>query len=165
MALISLQGKPVNTVGELPRVGSQAPDFTLTKVDLSEVNLKDFAGKKIILSIFPSVDTPTCAKAEREFNEKANQFKNTVILCVSADLPFAQKRFCSAEGLTNVMPSSVFRHPEFGQHYGVTFADGPLKGILSRAVVVIDEKGKIIYTQQVPEITSEPDYAAVLALF
>ncbi len=163
MASITLQGKPFHTVGDLPKVGSQAPDFTLTKMDLADINLKSFQGKKIILSIFPSVDTGTCANAERHFNERANQLHNTVALCVSADLPFAQKRFCAAEGLENIIPASTFRHPEFGKLYGVAFADGPLLGLLSRSVVVIDEKGKIIYTQQVPETTNEPDFDAVFA--
>ncbi len=162
MALITFQGKPLKTVGELPKVGSRAPDFTLTKMDLAETHLKDFLGKKVILSIFPSIDTGTCAEAERRFNEKANQLQNTVILCISADLPFAQKRFCAAEGLTQIIPTSTFRHPEFGQTYGAAFVEGPLAGLLSRAIVVLDENNTVIYTQQVPELSKEPDYQAVL---
>ncbi len=163
MTSITVQGKPLKTIGELPLVGSLAPDFTLTKVDLSEISLQDFHGKKIILSIFPSVDTPTCANAERYFNEKANQLPNTVILCISVDLPFAQKRFCAAEGLTHVIPASAFRHPEFGKAYGVTISEGPLASLLSRAIVIIDEHGKVIYTQQVSELSAEPNYDEVLA--
>ncbi len=162
MATITLQGKPIHTIGDLPKIGSQAPDFTLTKVDLSEVSLKDYAGKKIILSIFPSVDTGPCATAMRHFNETASKLKNAIILCVSADLPFAQKRFCGAEGLNNVIPVSAFRHTEFGKKYGVVITDGPLTGLLSRSVVVLDEKGKVVYTQQVAELSGEPDYQAAL---
>ena len=162
MASITVQGKPLQTVGTLPGVGTSAADFTVTKTDLSEITLKDYAGKKVVLSIFPSVDTGTCATAMRQFNEKANQLKNTVILCISADLPFAQKRFCGAEGLTNVIPASTFRHPDFGKKYGVTISEGPLAGLLSRAVVVLDEKGKVIYTEQVSELSAEPNYDAAL---
>jgi thioredoxin-dependent peroxiredoxin len=163
MTQITLQGKPAHTIGNLPAVGATAPDFTATKIDLSDVSLKNYAGKKIILSLFPSVDTGTCASAMRRFNEAANQLKNTVILCISADLPFAQKRFCGAENLENVIPLSVFRHPELGKAYGVTITDSPLAGLLSRAIVVIDETGKVQYTQQVTEIADEPDYVAALA--
>lgn len=163
MTKITFKGNPINTVGTLPAIGKPAPDFTLTKTDLNEVSLKDFRGKKVILNIFPSLDTPTCAMSVRKFNEEAARLKNTVVLCISADLPFAQQRFCGAEGLKNVIPLSVFRHPEFGKNYGVLIIDGPLAGLLSRAVVIIDETGKIIYTQQVPEITQEPDYQSALA--
>jgi thiol peroxidase len=135
----------------------------VTKTDLSEISFADLKGKNIILNIFPSIDTPTCAMSVRKFNESANKLNNTVILCVSADLPFAQKRFCGAENLTNVMPVSVFRHPEFGKNYGVTLVDGPLAGLLSRVVVIIDAAGNITYTQQVAEITEEPNYPAALA--
>ncbi|MGB6976572.1 MAG: thiol peroxidase [Gammaproteobacteria bacterium] len=163
MAKITFKGKPVLTVGELPLIGSLAPDCTLTKTDLSDVALQDFRGKKVILSIFPSLDTPTCATAMRKFNEKAGKISNNAaVLCISADLPFAQSRFCGAEGLQHVIPLSTFRHPEFGLEYGVTIAEGPLEELMSRAVVVLDEKGKVIYTQQVAEITEEPDYEAVL---
>ena len=162
MTAITLERNPTHIVGALPKVGTQAPDVVVTKADLSETSLKDFLGKKVVLSLFPSLDTGVCASAMRRFNEVANKLNNTVILCISADLPFAQKRFCGAEHLDNVTTASVFRHPEFGKKYGVTIIDGPLTGLLSRAVVVIDEQGKIIYTQQVPEITQEPDYDAVL---
>ncbi|EKD54877.1 MAG: hypothetical protein ACD_60C00038G0039 [uncultured bacterium] len=164
MASITLQGNPLKTAGELPKIGSQAPDFTLTKVDLTEIQLKDFLGKRVILSIFPSVDTGTCANAERHFNEEANQLKNTVILCISADLPFAQKRFCAAESLTHVMPASTFRHPQFGKSYGVTILEGPMSGLLSRAIVILDEQGKVIYTEQVAELSKEPSYPPILAV-
>lgn len=162
MASITVQGKPLQTVGTLPAVGIEAPNFTITKTDLSETTLKDYVGKKVILSIFPSVDTGTCATAMRQFNEKATQLKNTVVLCISADLPFAQKRFCGAEGLTNVIAASVFRHPDFGKKYGVTISEGPLAGLLSRAVVILDEKGKVTYTEQVSELSAEPNYEAAL---
>lgn len=162
MATVTLQGKPQQTAGELPRVGSQAPDFTLTKTDLSEVTLANFLGKKILLSIFPSVDTGTCASAMRRFNEECNAMDNVVVLCASADLPFAQKRFCAAENLERVIPASSFRHPEFGKAYGVVLTSGPLAGLLTRAVVMIDEKGKVIYTQLVSEISAEPDYEKAL---
>ena len=158
MTLITFRGQPLHTVGSLPKVGTKAPDFTVTKTDLGEVNLENYHGKKIVLNIFPSLDTPTCAAAMQRFNQIAEQSPNVLILCISADLPFAQKRFCSAEHLENVIPASVFRHHQFGKDYGVTIADGPLAGLLSRAVVVIDESGNVIYTQQVPEITDEPDY-------
>ena len=152
----------MHTVGPLPAIYSQAPDFTVTKTDLGEVHLKNFLGKKIILNIFPSLDTPTCARAMQQFNVLADKHPGILILCVSADLPFAQKRFCAAEHLANVVPVSVFRHPDFGKIYGVSIIDGPLTGLLSRAVVVIDEQGKIIYTQQVREVADEPDYAATM---
>ncbi len=162
MATITLKGKPLQTLGSLPKIGSQAPDFSLTKTDLSEIKLKDCFGKKLVLSIFPSVDTPTCALAMRHFNEAVEKLENVLVLCVSADLPFALSRFCGAEKLTKVIPTSVFRHHEFGAKYGVTIKEGALAGLLSRAVVVTDEKGKVIYTQQVAELADEPDYQAVL---
>ena len=165
MAQITLQGNPVQTVGNLPAVGTAAPEFKLVKTDLSEAGLKDFAGKNILLNIFPSLDTSVCAASVRRFNKEAGESPNTVVLCISADLPFAHARFCEAEGLDDVIPLSVFRSPEFGRDYGVTFATGPLTGLLSRAVVLIDKSGKVSYTEQVPEITEEPDYdAALLAL-
>ncbi len=163
MASITLKGNPVNTVGELPATGNSAPGFTGVKTDLSECSLSDLTGKKVVLNIFPSIDTGVCAASARHFNEAAGSLNNTVVLCVSADLPFALDRFCGAEGLENVVPVSVFRNPEFGSEYGVTIADGPLAGLLSRAVVVIDESGKVAYTEQVPEITQEPNYEAALA--
>lgn len=162
MATITLHSNPLNTVGNLPTVGSQAPAFTVTKSDLSEISLQDCLGRRIVLNIFPSLDTPTCAIAMKRFNEIATKLPNTLILCVSADLPFAQKRFCGAEHLDNIQAVSVFRHPGFGQDYGVTIAEGPLSGLLSRAIVVLDETGKVIYTEQVKEIADEPDYNAVL---
>ncbi|MFN8020276.1 MAG: thiol peroxidase [Acidimicrobiales bacterium] len=161
MAQTALGGNPVNTVGDLPEVGS-TPSFTLTKGDLSDVTPADFAGKKVVLNIFPSVDTPTCATSVRKFNERASSLDNTVVLCVSADLPFAQGRFCGAEGLTNVQTASSFR-TSFGQDLGVTLADGRLAGLLARAVVVLDESGTVTYTQLVPEIAQEPDYDAAIA--
>lgn len=163
MTTITAQGKPVHTIGELPQVGSHAPEFIVTKTDLSEVSLKNYVGKKIILNIFPSVDTATCATAMAKFNQYANDLTNTLVLCVSADLPFAQKRFCGIEHLENVEPASIFRHPSFGKDYGVTIIDGPLKGLLSRAVVVIDENGKVLYAEQVKELAHEPNYAAAIA--
>ncbi|MBN2684573.1 MAG: thiol peroxidase [Pontiellaceae bacterium] len=163
MALVSLQGNPVNTVGELPAAGTTAPLFSGVKQDLSECSLAELAGQKVVLNIFPSIDTDVCAASTRRFNEAANGLQNTAILCVSADLPFALGRFCGAEGLENVVPVSIFRNPEFGNSYGVTIKDSVLAGLLSRAVVVIDETGKVVYTELVPEITQEPDYEAALA--
>ena len=162
MTTVTLKGNAVETVGNLPSVGSPAPDFTVVKPNLSEVSLKDYAGKRLVLNIFPSVDTPTCAMSVRKFNEKAAQMNNTAVLCVSADLPFALGRFCGAEGIKNVESGSVFRS-SFGKDYGVQLASGPLKGVLSRAVVVIDESGKVVYTEQVAEIANEPNYDAALA--
>lgn len=162
MAQITLKGNPVSTVGELPAAGTAAPSFTLVKSDLSETNLADFTGKRVVLNIFPSLDTPVCAASVRRFNLEATSLPDTAVLCISADLPFAHKRFCEIEGIENVVPLSVFRSPEFGLSYGLTMADGPLKGILSRAVVIVDGDGKIIYAEQVPEITQEPDYEAAL---
>jgi thiol peroxidase len=163
MASITLQGNPVNTVGELPAVGSVAPAFSAVKTDLSACALSDLAGKKVVLNIFPSIDTGVCAASTRHFNKEAGELENTVVVCVSADLPFALGRFCGAEGLEDVVPVSVFRNPEFGSSYGATIADGALAGLLSRAVVVIDEAGKVVYTEQVPEIAQEPKYDAALA--
>lgn len=162
MANVTLQGNAMETVGELPAPGADAPAFNLIKVDLSEAGLADFAGKTIVLNIFPSLDTPTCAQSVRSFNEKASQMDGTVVLCVSADLPFAQARFCGAEGLEDVVSLSTFRSPEFGSDYGVTFKNGPLVGLLSRAVVMVKD-GKVTYTEQVAEITDEPNYDAALA--
>jgi len=163
MSRITLKGSSINTIGSLPNIGHKAFDFSLTNMDLSEIALKDFAGKKVILNIFPSLDTAICATSVRHFNSVASQLANTVVLCISADLPFAQKRFCSTENLANVIPLSVFRHQDFGRTYGVTIIDGPLMGLLSRAIVIIDEKSKIIYTEQVAEIADEPNYPAALA--
>ena len=163
MAQVTLKGNPFQTVGNLPAAGSAAPDFRLVKNDLSEVGLADLKGQRVVLNVFPSVDTPTCATSVRTFNARAAEAPNTVVLCVSADLPFATKRFCAAEGLESVHPASVFRSPEFGQAYGLTLAEGPLKGLLARAVVVIDEQGVVRHTQLVPEIADEPDYNGALA--
>ncbi len=162
MAVITLQGNTIETSGSLPTKGSVAPGFVLVKTDLSEATLADYKGKKVILNIFPSIDTPTCATSVRHFNKAASELTNTVVLCISADLPFAQARFCGAEGLTNVEPLSVFRSPAFGKDYGVTITTGPIAGLLSRAIVVIDTDGKVIYTEQVAEVTAEPNYDAAL---
>lgn len=156
MAQITLRGNPINTVGELPSVGSPAPDFTLIGTDLGEVTSAQFRGKPLLLNIFPSVDTPVCAMSVRKFNERA-QASGLTVLCVSNDLPFAQKRFCGAEGIENVTTASAFRD-NFGKDYGVALADGPMAGLLARAVVVIDADGKVAYTELVPEIGTEPSY-------
>lgn len=163
MATITRRGATVNTAGELPAIGSAAPAAHFVTTDLEALALADLKGKKVVLNVFPSVDTPTCAKSVRRFNEAAAQRQGTVVLCVSADLPFAQKRFCGAEGLEQVIPASTFRDSDFGKDYGVEMLDGPLKGLLSRAVVIVDEAGDVIYTEQVPEIAQEPDYDAALA--
>ncbi|MEA2069610.1 MAG: thiol peroxidase [Verrucomicrobiota bacterium] len=163
MASITLKGTPVQTIGDLPAVGTDAPAFFAVKTDLSECSLAGFAGKKVVLNIFPSIDTGVCAASTHRFNKEAGELDNTVVVCVSADLPFALGRFCGAEGLEDVVPVSIFRNPGFGKNYGATIADGALAGLLSRAVVVIDEAGKVLYTEQVPEITQEPNYEAALA--
>ncbi|QQZ29511.1 thiol peroxidase [Thiothrix subterranea] len=162
MATITLQGNPIDTCGELPAVGSAAPAFTLTKTDLSDVTLQDFAGKTVILNIYPSVDTGVCAASTRKFNELASGKADVAVLCVSADLPFAHSRFCGAEGLDNVVSLSDFRNKDFGNAYGATITTGVLAGLLSRAIVVIKD-GMVTYTEQVPEIAQEPDYDAALA--
>ena len=164
MAQITLKGNPIHTSGDLPKTGAAAPAYTLVRTDLSEISSKDLAGQRVVLNIFPSMDTPTCAASVRKFNARANEKPNTTILCVSADLPFAQKRFCAAEGLDNVMPASTFRNADFGKAYGVALVDGPLKGLLARAVVVVDGAGKVIHSELVPEIAQEPDYNAALAV-
>ncbi len=163
MATVTLGGKPTKTSGELPSVGSPAPDFSLTKTDLADVSLKDFAGKKVILNIFPSIDTPVCAASVKKFNSEAANVDNTVVLCVSKDLPFAHQRFCGAEGIENVTPLSEMRNSDFGSSYGVRIEDGPLAGVFARSIVVIDESGKVTHTQLVTEIKEEPDYEAALA--
>lgn len=162
MATITFKGTPVETSGALPEINSRAPDFTLTKTDLSDVSLNDFSGKKIVLNIFPSIDTPVCAASTRRFNEEAGTMDNTVVLCISADLPFAHNRFCEAEGLKDVISLSVFRAHAFGNDYGVTIVEGPLAGLLSRAVIIIGIDGKVMYTEQVPEIAQEPYYDKAL---
>ena len=163
MAKITLKGNAIETVGTLPAKGSAAPDFTLVKADLSEVTLATYKGKKVVLNIFPSIDTPVCANSVRQFNKSAAEMNNTVVLCISADLPFAHSRFCETEGLKNVESLSVFRSPAFGKDYGVTITTGPIAGLLSRAIVILDPAGKVVYTEQVPEITQEPNYDAALA--
>lgn len=163
MATITLKGNPVETIGNLPAVGSAAPGFKLVKTDLAEASLADYAGSNLVLNIFPSIDTPTCATSVRKFNQQASDMPNTKVLCVSADLPFALNRFCGAEGIQNVSTASVFRDQgEFGRAYGVTITTGPLAGLLARAVVVIDANGKVTHTELVGEIANEPDYAAAL---
>lgn len=161
MATVTLKGNPFKTSGDLPTNGSQAPNFTLVKTDLSEVSLGDFKGKRVVLNIFPSIDTPTCAQSVREFNAKASSLDNTEVVCVSEDLPFALARFCGAEGLDQVTPASAFRS-KFAEDYGVRMVEGPLTGLDARAVVVIDESGKVAYSQLVAEVSEEPDYDAAL---
>ncbi len=163
MAQVTFRGNPVHTAGSLPGVGSTARDFQVVKADLSTMSLGEFTGKKVVLNIFPSLDTPVCATSVRRFNVEAAKLGNTVVLCISRDLPFAQKRFCAAEGIENVITGSEYRDSRFSDAYGVRMLDGPLAGLLSRAVVVIDELGKVKYTEQVPEITQEPDYGKALA--
>jgi thiol peroxidase len=162
MATISLRGIPVYTNGELPEKGSPAIDFKLVKTDLSTVSLSDYSGKKLLLNIFPSIDTSTCAQSVREFNKQASALSNTAVLCISRDLPFAQKRFCGAEGLENVENLSDFKDGSFGKDYGLEITNGKLEGLHSRVVIVIDEKGNITHTEQVAEITDEPNYTAAL---
>jgi thioredoxin-dependent peroxiredoxin len=162
MAEITFRGNPIHTVGELPAVGSPAPAFTLTGLDLSDVTVGDFAGKNLVLNIFPSIDTAVCATSVRTFNERAAALDNTAVLNVSADLPFAMGRFCGAEGIENVQSASVFRS-DFGDTYGVKITEGPLAGLMSRAVVIVDGDGVVSYTEQVPEIGQEPDYDSALA--
>lgn len=163
MAEITLGGNPIHTLGELPAVGTKAPDFSLTANDLSVKRLTDFSGKKVILNIFPSLDTSTCATSVRTFNEKASSLNNTVVICVSRDLPFAQSRFCGAEGLKNVITLSDFANGSFGKDYALEITDGPMASLHSRAIVVIDENGTISYTEQVGEIADEPNYEAAIS--
>jgi len=162
MATVTLRGNPIHTSGELPAVGSQAPDFTVTGADLSDITLDSFSGKSLILNIYPSVDTPTCAASTRAFNQRAAGRDDTVVLCVSQDLPFAFSRFCGAEGIENVKTGSAFRS-SFLDDYGIELVDGPLRGLAARAVVVVDGDGKVTYTELVPEIGQEPDYDSALA--
>ncbi len=163
MAQTALGGNPVNTSGDLPAVGGAAPSFTLTGNDLSSVSSTDLSGQRVVLNIFPSVDTPTCATSVRTFNERAASLENTTVLCVSADLPFAQGRFCGAEGISNVQTVSTFKSPEFLADYGVGMVDGKLEGLCARAVVVLDESGNVVHQQLVPEIADEPDYDAAIS--
>jgi thioredoxin-dependent peroxiredoxin len=162
MAQVTLRGTPIHTSGELPAVGARAPDFKLVNGDLKDVSLADYQGKKKILNIVPSLDTPTCATSTRKFNKEAGSLPGTVVLVVSADLPFASKRFCTTEGLQNVVPLSLIRGKHFAKDYGVLLQDGPLAGLTARAVVVLDENDKVVYRQLVPEIGQEPDYDAAL---
>ncbi|HCY87348.1 MAG TPA: thiol peroxidase [Desulfobacteraceae bacterium] len=162
MATTNLGGNPVQLAGEFPGKGAQVKNFTGVQQDLSDCNLDDLKGKRVVLNIFPSIDTPVCATSVRKFNEQAASLDNTVVVCVSGDLPFAHARFCGAEGIENVITASVFRNPEFGKDYGVGILDGPLAGLTARAVVVVDEDRKVVHSQLVPEIKDEPDYQAAL---
>lgn len=163
MAQFKLKGNDFNTTGDLPAPGAAAPAFAVTGVDLGPVSLADHAGKRVVLNIFPSVDTDTCAASVRRFNTEASSLDNTVVLCISMDLPFALKRFCGAEGLEDVINGSDFRDGAFGRDYGVRIADGPLAGLLARSVVVVGTDGKVLHSQLVPETVDEPDYDAALA--
>ena len=162
MATITLKGNQINTIGDLPKVGDKAPNFNLTTVELSQKNLSYFAGKKVILNIFPSVDTGTCAASVREFNKKAANLDNTIVACISRDLPFAQARFCGAEGIENVVMLSDFATGSFGKDYQLEITNGPLANLHSRAIVILDEKGNVCYTEQVAETVDEPNYEAAL---
>ena len=163
MAEIIFKGKAIQTSGDLPGKGKAAPAFTLVKTDLTQTSLGDYPGRRVVLNIFPSLDTPVCATSLRKFNALAGSMLNTTVLCVSADLPFAAQRFCSAEGLDNLVPASCFR-TAFGEAYGVAIMDGPMRGLLARSVVVVDEKGVVIHTELVPDIGHEPDYNGVEAV-
>jgi len=163
MATVTLKGTPIHTVGDLPAVGSKAPDFKLTTIDLKDVSLSEYRGRKKILNIVPSLDTPVCATSTRKFNEKGGSLPNTVVLVISADLPFAMKRFCVTEGLNNVVSLSLIRGKGFAKDYGVLIEDGPLAGVTARAVVVLDEQDKVIYKELVSEIAQEPNYEAALS--
>jgi thiol peroxidase len=163
MAQVTLKGNPIHTSGELPALGAKAPDFKLTGGDLKDVSLADFKGKRKVLNIVPSLDTAVCATSTRRFNEAASKLPNTVVLVISADLPFAAKRFCTTEGLQNVVPLSLMRDKKFAQDYGVLLTDGPLAGLCGRAVLVLDEQDKVAYRQLVPEIGQEPDYDNAIA--
>jgi thiol peroxidase len=164
MSTVTLAGNPINIGGHFPATGSQAADFSLTTGELGSAGNADYAGKRKILNIFPSVDTGVCAASVRRFNQDAGSLSNTVVLCISADLPFAQARFCGAEGLDNVVMLSTFRNPEFKQAYGVDIETGPLAGLCARAVVVLDENNRVLHSELVSEIKEEPDYAAALAV-
>ena len=162
MSEIKLKGNAINTCGELPKANTALKDFTLVTTDLKEKKLEDYKGKKLVLNIFPSVDTGVCAASVRKFNEEAAGKENAVVLCISKDLPFAQSRFCAAEGIENVEMLSAFRS-DIGEDYGITMTEGPLKGLLSRAVIVVNENGEVVYTEQVEEVTEEPDYKTALS--
>ncbi len=163
MSQVTLGGNPVTVNGQFPQKGEQAPAFTLVAKDLADVTLATYAGQRKVLNIFPSIDTPTCATSVRQFNARANEQPNTVVLCISADLPFAQNRFCGAEGLSQVVTLSTLRGPEFLEAYGVAIASGPLRGLAARAVIVLDENNRVLHSELVAEIKNEPDYAAALA--
>ena len=163
MATVTFKGKPIRLSGELPAIGSKAPDFRLTASDLNEISLADLRGRKKILNIVPSLDTPTCATSTRQFNQRASEYPDAVVLVVSADLPFAQKRFCEVEGIDGVRPLSMMRDKQFARDYGVLIEEGPLAGLTARAVVVLDAEDTVLYTQLVAELADEPDYEAVLA--
>ena len=162
MANVTLQGNPIQTQGTLPAVGSKAPNFRLATSALSDVTLDDYQGSKIILNVFHSVDTGTCAQSVRQFNKEVAQLENTKVLCISKDLPFAQARFCGAEGIENVEMLSDFRNGNFGNAYNLTFTNGPVEGLLSRSIIVLDENGTVLYTEQVQEVVEEPDYSGAL---
>jgi thiol peroxidase len=163
MATVTLNGTPFNTNGELPKVGEMAPEFNLKKVDLSSTNLSDFKGANLILNIFPSIDTATCATSVRTFNKRASELENTKVVCVSRDLPFAQKRFCGAEGIDNVITASDFATGDFGKNYGLELENGPLAALHARAIVVVDANGIVKHTELVSDIASEPNYDAAIA--
>jgi len=162
MAQITLKGNPIQTSGRLPSPGYAAPDFSLTKRDLSDMSLRDVAGKRVVLNIFPSIDTPPCSASVRRFNTEISEHENAVVLCISRDLPFAHNRFCEAEGIENAITLSEMRHRDFGEKYGLAILDGPMAGLLARAVVVLDESGKIIYSELFSEVAQEPDYEKAL---
>jgi thiol peroxidase len=162
MSQITIKDKKINTYGSLPEIGERAPHFELVRSDLSTATLKDYKGKRVILNIFPSIDTNVCATSVRNFNERVSKLSNTEILCISRDLPFAQKRFVDDEGIKNVTNLSDFRQGDFGKDYGVEMLDGPMAGLLSRVVIVLDEEGKVLYNEQVPDIGEEPDYLEAL---
>ncbi len=162
MATVTLKGNAINTSGQLPNIGDQAPNFKLTANDLSTLSLGDFSGSKLVLNVFPSIDTGTCAASVRQFNQEASELENTKVLCISRDLPFAQARFCASEGIENVINLSDYKTGDFGKAYGLDFVDGPLEALHSRAVIVVDQNGKVRYTEQVPEIVDEPNYKAAL---
>jgi thiol peroxidase len=162
MATVTLKGNPIHTIGELPLIGTQVPEFKVVKTDLSTLQAQDLKGKKVVYNIFPSLDTDVCAASVRKFNASASQLENTTVICVSKDLPFAHKRFCTVEGLNNVISASDFRDGSFGSSFGVVLTDGPLAGLMARSILVTDENGKVVYTELVPEIVQEPDYEAAL---
>lgn len=163
MSKITLGGNPISTVGELPKVGEKAANFTVTDADLNDISLNDFAGKRVILNIFPSINTGVCAASVREFNKRAASLENCVVICLSRDLPFAHKQFCGAEGIENVVSASEYKNASFSSNYNVLISDGKLEGLFSRCIVVVDENGKVSYTEQVPEIGQEPDYEKAIA--